>query len=288
MIKEIRYYKIPKPLIAEIQKNEVLNDLYLTETGEIEVERGSIWDIGKKPENHLLVYCLKGSGIAIIGEEQIPVAGDQFFIVPQGEFFKFYSVINENSRLFVAHFNGEKTRLFGHGFSVVRSLIPSVNNLVANREMLFSEIFNNLAKGFHDENLVYVNLCFGHLLGTFIYAHKTGDDFTDDANPAIRQAIGFMNKNLSEKLTLSKIAGEAGYSSTYFTTLFRNETGYSPLNYFSHLKILKATELLDYTRIKIKAISFQLGYADPYYFTKDFKKRMGMSPRQYRNRVRVN
>ena len=67
----------------------------------------------------------------------------------------------------------------------------------------------------------------------------------------------FMNKNLSAKLTLKRIAGEAGYSSTYFTTLFRNETGYSPLSYFSHLKILKATELLDYTRTKVKAISFE-------------------------------
>ena len=288
MINEIRYYKIPKPLIAEIQRNQLTSDLYLTETGEIEVERGTIWDLHKKQENHVLVYCLKGNGIAIIGNEQIPVSSDQFFIVPSGDVFKFYSVINENSRLFVAHFNGEKTRLFSQGFSVVRSLIPSVSNLVANREMLFSEIFNNLAKGFHDENLAYVNLCFGHLLGTFIYAHKTSDDFADDANPAIRQAIGFMNKNLSEKLTLKKISAEAGYSPTYFTTLFRNETGYSPLSYFSHLKILKATELLDYTRTKIKAISFQLGYSDPYYFTKDFKKRMGMSPRQYRNRIKTN
>ena len=51
------------------------------------------------------------------------------------------------------------------------------------------------------------------------------------------------------------------------------------------LKILKATELLDYTNNKVKEISFYLGYADPYYFTKDFTKRMGLSPRQYRNRI---
>lgn len=288
MIKEIRYFKIPPPLLKEQKENLMTGDLYLAEAGEIEVEKGSIWDTGKKLENNTLVYCLKGSGILMISGEQVPVSNDQYFIIPEGFSFKFYSVINENSRLFVGCFNGTKAKLMENDFSVVRSLIPSVNNLVANREMLFNEIFNNLAKGFHDENLVYVNFCFGHLLATFVYAHKTSDDLADESNPAIRQSIAYMNKNLDKKLTLHQIAKEAGYSATYFTTLFRTETGYSPLSYFSHLKILKATEYLDYTRNKVKAISFLLGFSDPYYFTRDFKKRMGMSPRQYRNRVRIS
>jgi YesN/AraC family two-component response regulator len=157
--------------------------------------------------------------------------------------------------------------------------------MVANREMLFDEIFNNLSKGFHDENMVYVNFCFGHLLAAFIYANKTSDDFADESNPVIRRAIEYMNKNLNMKLSLNQISKEVGYSPTYFTTLFKKETNYSPITYFSHLKIVKACEFLDYTRIKVKEISFTLGYTDPYYFTKDFKKKMGMSPRQYRNRV---
>jgi YesN/AraC family two-component response regulator len=199
---------------------------------------------------------------------------------------RYYSVINEESKLLVAHFNGENVKLLGKEFSVVRNLVPSVSNMVANREMLFDEIFNNLSKGFHDENLEYVNFCFGHLLATFIYANKAGDEWSDNSNPLIHQSIDFMSRNLHLKLTLQQVADEAGYSPTYFTTLFKNETGYSPLSYFSHLKILKATEFLDYTKFKIKEISFKLGYSDPYYFTKDFKRKMGLSPRNYRNRIR--
>jgi YesN/AraC family two-component response regulator len=285
MIKEIRYYKIPAPLIEEQLKNRITCDLYFTEIGEVEVEQGTIWGIPQKLENHLLAYCIKGSGIFMISGEQLPVAKDQFFIVPENEEFRFYSVLDENSRFLVAFFNGEKSKLMGQEFSVVRNLIPSVQNMVANREMLFEEIFNNLAKGFHDENLEYVNFCFGHLLATFIYASKTSEDMAEETNPVVRRAIGFMNRNLNRKLTLREIAEETGYSPTYFTTLFSKETGYSPLSYFSHLKIVKATEFLDYTSGKIKEISFALGYSDPYYFTKDFKKKMGLSPRQYRNRT---
>ena len=284
-MKEIRYYKIPVPLIEEQKANPLTCSLYFTEIGEIEVERGTIWSSDAKMENNMLVFCTKGSGIVMISGEQIPVSGDQFFIIPKGEVFKYYSIINVNSKLLVAQFNGKNSGLLEKEFSVVRNLIPSVNNRVANREMLFDEIFNNLSIGFHNENLEYVNFCFGHLLATFVYANKTSDDAADESNPVIRHAIEYMNKNLNLKLSLNQISKEAGYSPTYFTTLFKKETNYSPLSYFSHLKIVKACEFLDYTRIKVKEISFTLGYTDPYYFTKDFKKKMGKSPRQYRKRV---
>lgn len=285
MATEKRYFRIPIPLIEEQKKNVLIRDLYLTEIGEVEVEAGTIWSSNSALENYLLAYCAKGSGIVLISGEQVPVSSDQFFIIPKGEEFKFYSVLNVNTQLLTANFDGRKARQLGKEFSVVRNLIPSVNNMVANREMLFDEIFNNLSKGFHDENLEYVNFCFGHLLATFIYANRTSDDLADESNPIVRRAINYLGKNLEKKLSLNQLSKEMGYSPTYFSTLFKKETNYSPISYFSHLKIVKACELLDYTSMKVKEISFHLGYSDPYYFTKDFTKKMGLSPRNYRNRI---
>jgi len=284
-MKKIRYFRLPVPLLQEQKSNPVTKDLYITETGEIEIEAGSIWENSEKKDGNLLVFCTKGEGILQLGNEQLPIKTEQFFVHSTIENFKFYSSENTNSRFLIAGFNGKKARQLCKEYSIVRSLVPSVNNMVANREMLFEEIFNNLNKGFHDQNLVYVNFTLGHLLATFIYANKTSEDIAEESNPVVRHALNFLNKNLNKKLTLREIANEVGYSPTYFTTLFKKETNYAPLSYFSHLKILKACEFLDYTKIKIKEISFNLGYSDPYYFTKDFKKRMGLSPRQYRNRM---
>lgn len=285
MIKKNRYFKIPPPLVSEQRKNPLVLDLFIIETGEIEVEQGTIWGSENKLDRYLLVYCTKGNGFVVIEGEQIPVSNDQFFIIPKGMSFKFYSVLDVNSRLLITYFDGWKAMRLGKEFALVRNLIPSVNNMVANREMLFDEIFNNLSKGFHDENMQYINFCFGHLLATFIYANRTKEDAEAEANPVVSRAINFLNKSIDKKLSLNELAAEVGYSPTYLTTIFKRETNYSPMSYFSHLKILKACEFLDYTKMKIKEISYNLGYTDPYYFTKDFTKKMGRSPRNYRNRA---
>lgn len=285
MVEKLRYFKIPTPLIIEQANNQLKSDLFLSEIGEIKIEQGSIWSNIDQIDSFLLAYCIKGDGFVQIESEQISVASDQFFIIPKGSEFKYYSVLSIDSHFLVAFFDGWKALQMGKEFSLVRNLIPSVNNRVANREMLFDEIFNNLSKGYHDENLEYVNFCFGHLLATFVYASKTGNEIEEESNPVVSRAITYLEKNLNRKLSLAQLAQDVGYSPTYLTTIFKKETNYSPMSYFSHLKILKACEYLDYTRMKVKEISFKLGFTDPYYFTKDFKKKMGLSPRNYRNRV---
>lgn len=285
MVKEIKHYNLPNSILDE-NKGAGTRDLYLVETGELEIGKGSSWDPGSRTESNLLVFCTKGKGTVDLEGEKVPVSGDQFFIVRRSDSFSFSPAPKTDCRFLYAGFRGRKVKQLVKEFSVVRNLVPSVNNMVANREMLFYEIFNNLAKGFHDQNIEYINLCFGHLLATFIYASRTSDDIADEINPVMGRAFNYMEKNLQKKLTLLQISEEAGYSPTYFTTLFRKETNYPPMSYFTHLKILKACEFLDYTKLKIKEISFRLGYSDPYYFTRDFKKKIGMPPRQYRNRIK--
>lgn len=285
MINKTKYHIVPD-LLIDLQKQRPLSyDLYLTECGEIEVAQDTLWRSLSNLEHYLLMYCTKGSGIIQISGDQISISSNQYIIIPPGEGFKFYSEMNVNTRFLVAYFNGIKAQNMEKEFALVRNLIPSVNNMVANREMLFDEIFNNLGKGYYEKNLEYVNFCFSHLLATFIYANKTSEDMDNESSPLVQNAINYLSKNLHKKLTLAKLAHEVGYSPTYLSTLFKKHTNYSPISYFSHLKVLKACEYLDYTKLKIKEISFKLGYTDPYYFTRDFTKKMGISPRNYRNRI---
>jgi len=285
MAEKVRYFILPQPILKEQKINPLTRSLHLCEAGEIMVPENSSWQTNEKNSNYLLLYCTRGLGKLMVLNEEIPIQEGQYFILPSREGFEFRSDKQKGARFLTALFNGENIRFLEEEFGVVRNVMPSVKNQVANREMLFDEIFNNLAKGFHDENLEYVSFCFGHLLATFIYGHKTSDTEEGEPGYAVRRAVDYFEKNIHKKLTLNQISREVGYSPTYFSTIFRKETGYAPVSYFSHLKIVKACEYLDQTNSKVKQISFLLGYTDPYYFTRDFKLKMGLSPRKYRNRI---
>lgn len=285
MIIKKNFFKLPESVITEQKLNPLTRDLYLCELCEYLVSRNTTWSEDKVLEDPMLVYCTKGGGIIYLSNDKIPFGQNQFCIIPAGFKFIIQSENSDPSVFLTCKFNGDKTHLMEKDFAVVRDLIASVNNMVANRNMLFNELFNNLTRGYHNANYIYLNLCFGHLLATFIYASRTSDDLMEELNPGISRAIKFMEQNLNKKLFLDEIAYEAGYSLSYFTTIFRKKTGYSPLSYFAHLKISKACEYLDFSKLKIKEISSVMGYSDAYYFSKDFQKKIGQSPRNYRKRV---
>jgi AraC family transcriptional regulator, arabinose operon regulatory protein len=285
MIIKRRYQKIPPYIVEELRVNPLTRDLYFCELSEVLIKRNTLWSEQQRLDDHFLIYCTKGGGLIQIANDLVPFGQNQYCIIPQGFSFKIQSGQTDPSVFYTCKFNGEKTHIMEKDFTVVRDLIPSVNNLVANRIMLFDELFNNLSRGFYNANSTYTNFCFGHLLATFIYASRTSDDLLEEQNPGITRAIHFMEQNLHLKLTVDQIAHEAGYSVSYLSVLFSKKTGYSLLSYFSHQKISKACEYLDFSKLKIKEISFMLGYSDPYYFSKDFHKKMGISPRNYRKRL---
>ena len=90
-------------------------------------------------------------------------------------------------------------------------------------------------------------------------------------------------ENLENKLTLKELASHFGYSESYMYRLFFKETGYAPMNYFLHMKIDRACQLLLHTNMKINQVALKLGFDDPYYFSRIFKKIVGTSPKDYRH-----
>ena len=78
------------------------------------------------------------------------------------------------------------------------------------------------------------------------------------------------------------MADHAQLSKSHFARLFKEQTNYSPVEYFIRLKLQRACMQLALTRKTIREISYNLGYTDPYYFSRIFKKIIGKSPSQFR------
>lgn len=104
----------------------------------------------------------------------------------------------------------------------------------------------------------------------------------------VEKAIEHMNSHYMEQLTIPKLAEQYGLGSKQFAYLFQKHVNMSPNEYLITQRVSRAKELLCTTVCSVSEISDWVGYSDPYYFSKLFKKRTGISPSMLRNLLGKN
>lgn len=101
----------------------------------------------------------------------------------------------------------------------------------------------------------------------------------------IEQAIARMGACASEKLRQRCLADELGLSRSYFARRFRVETGMSPHQYLSQLRIHRAQYLLGKTHKRLVDIALELGFCSQSHFTQSFRSHVGVTPKRFRTLV---
>lgn len=92
----------------------------------------------------------------------------------------------------------------------------------------------------------------------------------------------YIHNHFDENISLETAAHMVELSPTYFSKLFKEETGQTFIDYISLVRISKAKQLLTSSNMSLKEICFHIGYHDPNYFSRVFKKYERVSPREYR------
>lgn len=100
--------------------------------------------------------------------------------------------------------------------------------------------------------------------------------------PEIDAVCRMVEGNLRREFTIKEAAGQCHMSESYFSHLFKKETGISFVDFVNQRKIRKAADLLQNTNLRINEIAAQIGIDNPNYFSVLFKKCKGESPQEYR------
>jgi len=100
----------------------------------------------------------------------------------------------------------------------------------------------------------------------------------------IHQIVAYIQENYTQDITLKSVAQRFYFNPSYFSSYFSNHYNEGFNEYLNRLKIKEAAYLLSTTRKNITEISVHVGYSDHSYFCKVFKKIMGATPKEYRNK----
>ena len=111
-------------------------------------------------------------------------------------------------------------------------------------------------------------------------------DYSEDdihSNTLIRDITGYIESHYMEDIALQDIAGYLNYSDVYFCKLFKQNFGKNFITYLNEFRMARAKELLADPGINIKDVGYKAGFRDPNYFTRIFKRMVGMTPSEYRS-----
>lgn len=114
------------------------------------------------------------------------------------------------------------------------------------------------------------------------------NDFSSEEEQKIRHILEYIQIHYSEPLNLEEVALKFNYNYHYLSVYFSKHMKKTFTDYLNDVRIKKACDLLKYKKTAISVVGNLVGYSNHSYFTKVFRKYMGMAPREYQRRVMLN
>ena len=281
---------LPKAIIDMIEDDPLASSLFVTDIGYYPKAQHHYRSRQEPIDQYVFIYCVDGKGWFEVNDHHYDVKENQYFILPAGVPHTYAADATTPWTIYWIHFRGALARYYATGYTCPVDVSPSIVSRINTRINLFEEIYNTLKSSFAIENIRYAMATLHHYLASlrYIQQYRNADPKSQtDENDIVNVIIHFFNENLEHRLSLKEIAEFSGLSPSRLSSVFKERTGHSPLNYFNFMKIRRACELLDNTKMKLNQISLKLGIDDQYYFSRLFSKIMGVSPKSYRTRTKA-
>ncbi|MFD1875614.1 AraC family transcriptional regulator [Hymenobacter bucti] len=280
-----RIIEIPGQTEEKCWQLPVINGLFLTKIGFYPKAQHHYYQRPSGFNQAILLYCTDGQGWIQLPQGRVELRADEVFIIRAGVPHAYGADAHNSWTIHWLHLSGHQSDALAEAL-MAEARSPALGLPVpfaAERMALFDRIYETLLKGYSPANLLFANLSLAYFLASFVQP----DSFRPSREPlgpvsATGKAITFMQANLSRALTVAGIAEAAHLSVAFFSRKFKQDTGYAPIEYFNHLRIQRACQLLHFSQLRVNEVAAELGIDDPLYFSRLFRKQMGVSPAAYR------
>lgn len=280
---EQKLFVLPPPMVAELSRHPLTRGLFVSDIGYFPRARHHYRERSSGCESHIFIYCGEGEGWIETAGKSTPLRARQLAVIPAGLPHRYGASSDSPWSIYWFHLQGELVldyiRLYDLDLGHLALPAGAMGELVD----VFGQCYGLLTdKPYSLPVQALVSSTMGQLLGSI--GMKAGGTSIDRKRERdLDNVVRYMNERLADAVSLSELAAHAGLSKAHLIFLFNEETGMPPIEYFLRLKMQKAGQLLSLTGMTVKEIAANVGVSDPYYFSRLFKKTMGMSPTEYRN-----
>ncbi|HSC55499.1 MAG TPA: AraC family transcriptional regulator [Phnomibacter sp.] len=275
---------IPRRILSGLCATDaIVQMLYVTDIGFYPKARYHFRQRTLGAEQHILIYCYEGKGEVTLDNKKLVLEAGDFCIIPKKQPHAYAADDKNPWTIYWLHCKGEKADAM---IALIKEKFDGLKGFIRQKEKFiefFNEMYERLERGYSSDHLRYANMCLWHFFSSIIYSDNEAIRKTMHKD-AMEDAISFLKSNIDQSLTLGDIAASVNLSVPHFSFLFKKKTGFSPIDYFNHLKVQEACRYLLFTDLRVKEIALQLGFSDQYYFSRMFSKVMGMPPNEYREK----
>ena len=229
-----------------------------------------------------LLYVASGKAhFYIKGQDIVVTAGNMVLFQPKQEMhYEYFG--KDKPEVYWVHFTGSSVR------GILRKYnIPLDNNVFyAGNSPTYAFLFKEMITELQTCRVGYEELLSMYLEQIFVLIQRSRLDKRPTVSSHIQEEMGiarrYFQEHYNEDINIEEYALSRNMSVSWFLRNFKQVTGKSPMQYILNIRINNAVSLLESTSYNITEISTIIGYDNPLYFSRIFKKQCGISPSDYR------
>lgn len=236
--------------------------------------------------DYQLLYIVSGKGhFYFHGEDRVVYAGRMVLIQPRQE--QRYEYFGEDKpEVYWVHFTGSDVK------NILRSYnIPMDDPIFySGASSTYSYLFKEMIHELQNCKTRYEDLLAMYLRQIFLLVQRTRQEERPTVSTYIQEEMEFarryFNEHYNEPISIQEYAESRNMSVCYFQRNFKQIVKHTPMQYLLTIRVNNAASLLETTDYSMAEIAAIVGYEDPLYFSRLFRKIKGVSPRDYRNLVK--
>ena len=237
--------------------------------------------VPKGLNDYQLLYIASGKGhFYFDGIETVVEKGNMILYRPEEpQIYDYYSA--DKTEVFWIHFTGFEVEEY-----LKRYQIPEDKHVFhVGSSADYPWIFNQIILEIQQKRVNYpelVNMLFSHILILINRYIKEGDKTDFEMINQMERASHYFNENFNNNICINEYAKRLHISTNWFIKCFKDTMNVTPIQYILSLRISAAKRYLESTDKTISQIAACVGYDNPMYFSRLFKKVTGITPSQYR------